>query len=309
MQFHCYNNLYVLPCCAPQTVAHARMEQQLYGSSSRTREDDSRVINTKQRSLGSTSGADDPSGRRGGGRSSTDGRSNGTSGSGGPKPNNRSDSEQRQGLRGLFFNILRNRFDSSSGGANSQSNNRGSSSGGDDADLLDGLVRREGSMHLPRPADCQVQGTHSDMCIVRVRRHHLVEDALDEIARQYRYCSTSDAAPAHVCVYTCMHSLCAPPLVSSCITGPANRHDCAPPPRPASGATSSSHCACTLLARTALTLVVSRRNSSSCSSASCCPLIMACWCSSLRVTPTGATLQCQVASSTRHCTDSQPAVI
>jgi hypothetical protein len=24
------------------------------------------------------------------------------------------------------------------------------------------------------------------MCIVRVRRHHLVEDALDEIARQYR---------------------------------------------------------------------------------------------------------------------------
>lgn len=41
-------------------------------------------------------------------------------------------------------------------------------------------------MHLPRPAECQVQGTHSDMCIVRVRRHHLVEDALDEIARQYR---------------------------------------------------------------------------------------------------------------------------
>eukprot|EP00878_Enallax_costatus_P021950 GHUV01023266.1.p1 GENE.GHUV01023266.1~~GHUV01023266.1.p1 ORF type:complete len:381 (+),score=138.82 GHUV01023266.1:606-1748(+) len=48
------------------------------------------------------------------------------------------------------------------------------------------LVRREGSMHLPRPADCQVQGTHSDMCIVRVRRNHLVEDALDEIARQYK---------------------------------------------------------------------------------------------------------------------------
>lgn len=48
------------------------------------------------------------------------------------------------------------------------------------------LVRREGSMHLPRPADCNVQGTHSDMCIVRVRRNHLLEDALDEIARQYR---------------------------------------------------------------------------------------------------------------------------
>jgi hypothetical protein len=25
------------------------------------------------------------------------------------------------------------------------------------------------------------------MCIVRVRRNHLVEDALDEIARQYRF--------------------------------------------------------------------------------------------------------------------------
>jgi hypothetical protein len=35
-----------------QTVAHARMEQQLYGSSNRTREDDSRVISGKQRSLG-----------------------------------------------------------------------------------------------------------------------------------------------------------------------------------------------------------------------------------------------------------------
>jgi ubiquitin-protein ligase E3 A len=29
-------------------------------------------------------------------------------------------------------------------------------------------------------------GTHSDMCITRIRRNHLVEDALDEIARQYR---------------------------------------------------------------------------------------------------------------------------
>lgn len=41
-------------------------------------------------------------------------------------------------------------------------------------------------MHLPRPAECAMPGTHSDMCIVRVRRNHLVEDALDEIARQYR---------------------------------------------------------------------------------------------------------------------------
>jgi hypothetical protein len=90
--------------------------------------------------------------------------------------------QQRQGLRGLFFNILRSRFDSNTG------SNGGSSSGGYDSptSIESQLVRREGSMHLPRPADCQVQGTHSDMCIVRVRRNHLVEDALDEIARQYR---------------------------------------------------------------------------------------------------------------------------
>lgn len=41
-------------------------------------------------------------------------------------------------------------------------------------------------LQLPRPADCNMPGQHSDMCIVRVRRNHLVEDALDEIARQYR---------------------------------------------------------------------------------------------------------------------------
>lgn len=74
------------------------------------------------------------------------------------------------------------RFDSNTG------SNGGSSSGGYDSpkSIESQLVRREGSMHLPRPAECQVQGTHSDMCIVRVRRNHLLEDALDEIARQYR---------------------------------------------------------------------------------------------------------------------------
>lgn len=78
------------------------------------------------------------------------------------------------------------RFDSGAGGSGGGRNS--SNGGGPDSPLSieSQLVRREGSMHLPRPADCQVQGTHSDMCIVRVRRNHLVEDALDEIARQYR---------------------------------------------------------------------------------------------------------------------------
>lgn len=78
---------------------------------------------------------------------------------------------------------LPSRFDSNSG-ANAQDTELDSPTA---ASIIESqLVRREGSMHLPRPADCNVQGTHSDMCIVRVRRNHLVEDALDEIARQYR---------------------------------------------------------------------------------------------------------------------------
>jgi len=84
--------------------------------------------------------------------------------------------------------LVVSRFDSNSGGGPN-----GSGGGGDQLDsptaasiIESQLVRREGSMHLPRPADCQVAGTHSDMCIVRVRRNHLLEDALDEIARQYR---------------------------------------------------------------------------------------------------------------------------
>eukprot|EP00878_Enallax_costatus_P027167 GHUV01029224.1.p1 GENE.GHUV01029224.1~~GHUV01029224.1.p1 ORF type:complete len:595 (+),score=219.24 GHUV01029224.1:320-2104(+) len=162
-----------------QTVAHARMEQQLYGSSNRTREDDSRVISGKQRSYGGagSSSQEDPDGssnrrqrRSDDGRKQLSGR-----GSGG--------GVERQGLRGLFFNILRSRFDSNAGSGRDSSNGGGPDS---PMSIESQLVRREGSMHLPRPADCQVQGTHSDMCIVRVRRNHLVEDALDEIARQYK---------------------------------------------------------------------------------------------------------------------------
>ncbi|PNH05535.1 Ubiquitin-protein ligase E3A, partial [Tetrabaena socialis] len=39
---------------------------------------------------------------------------------------------------------------------------------------------------LPTPADCSVPAVHSDMCILRVRRTHLVDDALAEIGRQVR---------------------------------------------------------------------------------------------------------------------------
>lgn len=72
--------------------------------------------------------------------------------------------EPRQGLRGLFFNILRSRFDSgggSGGGGMGGDGFGGSGEGGSPKSIESQLVRREGSMHLPRPADCNMPGTHS----------------------------------------------------------------------------------------------------------------------------------------------------
>ena len=34
---------------------------------------------------------------------------------------------------------------------------------------------RQGSMNLPRPEDSGVPATHPDMCILRIRRQHLLE--------------------------------------------------------------------------------------------------------------------------------------
>jgi hypothetical protein len=40
------------------------------------------------------------------------------------------------------------------------------------------------AMQLPPPSACSVPAVHSDMCILRVRRTHLAQDALEEVARQ-----------------------------------------------------------------------------------------------------------------------------
>jgi ubiquitin-protein ligase E3 A len=41
-------------------------------------------------------------------------------------------------------------------------------------------------VQLPLPANCMMPGTHSDMCIVRARRNHLLEGALSEVSRQLK---------------------------------------------------------------------------------------------------------------------------
>jgi hypothetical protein len=137
------------------------MEQQLYGGSSRGREEEQRVISGKQRGLGPfSSGGAGPSGSGagGGGRHrSEDGDRRGSKAGGG--------GGERQGLRGLFFNILRSRFDSSAGGGGGGMNAGVAEAFGVGPDspksIESQLVRREGSMHLPRPADCNMPGTHS----------------------------------------------------------------------------------------------------------------------------------------------------
>ena len=50
----------------------------------------------------------------------------------------------------------------------------------------DAAIKRAASLQLPPPSVCSVAESHPDMCIVRVRRNHLVEDAMDEIARQLK---------------------------------------------------------------------------------------------------------------------------
>jgi hypothetical protein len=38
-----------------------------------------------------------------------------------------------------------------------------------------GVLMRQGSMNLPKPEESGVPATHPDMCILRVRRPHLLE--------------------------------------------------------------------------------------------------------------------------------------
>jgi hypothetical protein len=153
------------------------MEQQLYGSSNRIRDTDQRVISGKQlramlpgngtavlppntagpRSPGATIRAHRRSdGRRSDGAGgSADG--SGSASGGGGSPGRRATG----GLRGLFFNILRSRYDSSDGSASSLNGTFASGGSGTPRSIEAQLVRREGSMHLPRPADCNMPSVHS----------------------------------------------------------------------------------------------------------------------------------------------------
>ena len=99
------------------------------------------------------------------------------------RPNNESGRtrfrrESGTGIRNLFYNILRSGHGDRGGDEEAD--------GGGPSDRSDSSLARAGSLQLPKPDDSGIPATHMDMCIIRVRRNHLVEDALNEIARQFR---------------------------------------------------------------------------------------------------------------------------
>ena len=58
----------------------------------------------------------------------------------------------------------------------------GAQSGSKSEDSLATLsLARQGSMNLPAPEESGVPATHPDMCILRIRRNHLVEVAMPHV--------------------------------------------------------------------------------------------------------------------------------
>ncbi|KAG2436520.1 hypothetical protein HXX76_006818 [Chlamydomonas incerta] len=214
-----------------QSVAHARMEVQLYGGggAARRRAEEGPVLQGHDQGGGRGASAGTPrqgrvsgSGAGGGGAGAGNSnsrttsavrgylwqrqRSGGAIGSAGSSPEVAAGGSSRLASRSDAA-VSRASSPSSSG---SSTGGSGSSSGvGSSLRNLFGLWRsRSGrptasssgsgaselreranggdSHELAPPSRCAVPGVHSDMCIVRVRRSHLVEDALEEVGRQTR---------------------------------------------------------------------------------------------------------------------------
>lgn len=146
-----------------QTVAHARMEQQLYGGSNRPQDDDSAMVLVKSLSPGRSGDA----ALRQGSNVASSSSSAAASSSGRTAPKRSSSSTKERSLRGLLLGLFRRSRD-------------------DVIALVDPVPPSKDSFSLPSPSQCTMPGTHSDMCIVRVRRTRLVEDALSEISRQWK---------------------------------------------------------------------------------------------------------------------------
>ncbi|GIM14106.1 hypothetical protein Vretimale_17132, partial [Volvox reticuliferus] len=188
-----------------QSVAHARMEVQLYGrcAAADRRAAEGQVL-VKSAVAGACSSSSKGTGRcynssgrdasscdacTRSGDSSNRSSSNSSGGSCGISTRRGSGSScigsgssiVRESLRS-FLSLLRHRISRSN---SSGSRDRGGGSSPDDTECQDQHGKGR-SLELPRPSECPMPGVHSDVCIVRVRRTHLVEDALWELSRQAR---------------------------------------------------------------------------------------------------------------------------
>ncbi|GIL57699.1 hypothetical protein Vafri_12863 [Volvox africanus] len=187
-----------------QSVAHARMEVQLYGrcAAAERRAAEGQVL-VKSAAAGACSGNSNGTGHcnssNGQDASSCSAsarisditnrsRRNSSRGSGGTSTRRGSGSSCIGSGSGIvsdslrsFFLLLRRRISRSS--RNGSSDRGGSTPDDTECRDQDGKGRY---LELPCPSECPMPGVHSDMCIVRVRRTHLVEDALGELGRQAR---------------------------------------------------------------------------------------------------------------------------
>eukprot|EP00803_Ostreobium_quekettii_P007034 evm.model.scf_2582.1 EVM.evm.TU.scf_2582.1 scf_2582:2859-15247(+) len=154
-----------------QTIAQSRMES-VYGPfnrKNRKEPDDGRILPDRKAAL-----------------KRDDAESSRRKKAGAGDPGKKQRPREGAGFRTLFVNMLTSRMNHHDGG--------GREGEGDEMDsrLLgregpsEERLRRSGSLQLPRPEHSGIPATHSDMCILRIRRNHLTEDALDEIARQHR---------------------------------------------------------------------------------------------------------------------------
>eukprot|EP00210_Caulerpa_lentillifera_P008643 g8243.t1 len=157
-----------------QTVAHSRLEN-VYGpfKKSRRETDDARVLPNRKQAL--KKDEHEVKKKRMGHGGTEGSRSRGR----------RGDSVS---LRSFVYNIFRSSHTEHHRAVADEDNNEAGTSDKNDSSstITNTSLARAGSLQLPRPEECEISGISLDLCILRVRRNHLIEDALNEISRQHK---------------------------------------------------------------------------------------------------------------------------
>eukprot|EP00210_Caulerpa_lentillifera_P001329 g1279.t1 len=149
-----------------QTVAHSRLEN-VYGpfKKSRRETDEARVLPNRKQPLK---------------KEEQELKKKRSGQSAGESSRNRSRRGDSSSLRSLVYNIFRSSHSDHHRAGLDENTDSGTN------ERAESSLARAGSLQLPRPEDCEIEGTSLEMCILRVRRNHLLEDALNEISRQHK---------------------------------------------------------------------------------------------------------------------------